>query len=76
MDLFWPFEAGNPLRIGFLSSEMILFCVVISVLGALAWEGRAVAKAQRKFSMLPWGFIIISLQIFVWFLKPIDRLWH
>jgi membrane-bound metal-dependent hydrolase YbcI (DUF457 family) len=48
MDLFWPFATGNPLRIGFLPGEMIRFCVISGVLGALAWGAVALVRKQRE----------------------------
>lgn len=44
MNLFWPFISGNPLRIGFSSREMILFCVISGMLGGVVWGVIAIIR--------------------------------
>ncbi|QRN84254.1 DUF4184 family protein [Chloroflexota bacterium] len=37
MDFFWPFMAGNPLRIGVSSLEMYGFCLLSGLIGSVLW---------------------------------------
>ena len=43
---FWPFTDAN-LRIGFTSTEMIMFCVVSGLLGLAAWGVIALVKRRK-----------------------------
>ncbi|MDY6873995.1 MAG: metal-dependent hydrolase [Chloroflexota bacterium] len=49
MDLFWPFAAGNPLRIGMTPRGMIRFCVVSGLAGMLAWGVAALVRKRREY---------------------------
>ena len=44
VELLWPFVEGNPLRIGFLSSEVIGFCLVCGLIGGVIWLVKGVVR--------------------------------
>lgn len=44
VELLWPFVEGNPLRIGFLSSEVIGFCLLCGLVGGVIWLAKVVFR--------------------------------
>ena len=48
VELLWPFIEGNPLTFGFLSLEVIGFCLVCGLVGGIVWLVRVIIRKLKE----------------------------
>ena len=48
VELLWPFVEGNPLPFGFLSLEVIGFCIVCGLVGSIGWAARVIIRKLKE----------------------------